>query len=110
MNDDLENIPEKQRSKKQQAGIQLYARQLADKLNEAGVPYKVLLANLEIDHSEESIKSIFREIGRVKYGKSSTSKLTTKECMGCYEEINRITSGLGLHIPWPSWEQFREYN
>lgn len=98
----------KKRSSKQQASIQIYSRNIASLLNDAGIPYKVLIANLSIDHTEESIKNIFREIGRAKFGKSSTSYLTTKECIECYEEFNRILSQFGIHEPWPSDEHFRE--
>lgn len=95
-------VTEKIRSKKQQASLQIFCRSLADELNDAGITQKVLMAYFNIDHSEESIKSIFREIGRIKFGKDSTSKLSTKECTSVFDELNRITSALGISVPWPS--------
>ena len=103
-------MDEKIRSKKQQASLQIYCRKLANTLNEAGISQKVLLEAFEIDNSEESIKSLFREIGRKKYGKTSTAKLTTKECTDVYEEVNRGTSLKGVHEPWPSEEELRYNN
>jgi hypothetical protein len=47
--------------------------------NNSGIDMKVLVSNLRVDTTPESIKSIFREIGRLKYGKVSTADLTTKE-------------------------------
>lgn len=98
---------EQQRTKKQQASLQIFCRNLADQLNEAGISQKVLLENFEIDNSEESIKNLFRQIGLQKYKKKSTADLTTKECQLVYEEVNRGTSLKGVHEPWPSEEEVR---
>lgn len=108
MEQEPHKTPTKTRTTKQQAGIQIFSRNIATMLNDAGIPYKVLIANIRIDHTEESIKNILREIGRVKFGKDSTAKWTTKECQEIYEDFNRITSEFGVHEPWPSSEIFRE--
>lgn len=104
-----QDIPqtEKQRSRKQQACIQIYARNLADKLNEAGISQQLLLSHFDIDWSEESLKAIFRQIGKQKYGKNSTADLSTIQCNEIYDEMNRRTSLEGVSEPWPSEEEIR---
>jgi hypothetical protein len=52
----------------------------------------------------ETIKSLFRLIGGAKFRKYSTTELTAKELMDCYEEINRHLATKGIHIPFPSIE------
>lgn len=96
---------EKRRTTKQNNALHLFCELLADKLNEAGISQRALLEAFEIDHSSESIKNIFRQIGKQKYSKDSTSKLTTKECIDIYDEINRQSSILGIHQPWPTEEE-----
>ena len=96
---------ERQRTIQQNRSLHLYCQQLSNKLNEAGISQRVLLEGLEIDNSEESIKDIFRSLGRAKYQKSSTSMLTTIEIGDCYEELNRHIAHLGIHVPWPSQEE-----
>ena len=99
---EIEEKKEKQRTIQQNKSLHLYCQQLSDKLNEAGISQRVLLEGLEIDNSSESIKDIFRSLGKAKYKKDSTAKLTTKEMSDCYEEFNRHIAHLGVHIPWPS--------
>ena len=101
----MEDKEEKKRTIQQNRSLHLYCQQLSNKLNEAGISQRVLLEGLEIDNSEESIKDIFRSLGRAKYKKDSTAKLTTKEMSDCYEELNRHIAKLGIHIPWPSQEE-----
>jgi len=62
----------------------------------------MVLQAIELDWSADSIKSLFRSLGRAKYAKNSTTQLTTKEIMDCYDEINRIVSKFGVHVDWPS--------
>ena len=98
------NKEEKQRSILQNNSLHEYCQQLADKCNEVGISQRLLLEGLEIDNSLQSVKSIFREMGRAKYGKKSTADLTTKEMSSIYEEFNKHTSKIGIHIDWPSLE------
>ncbi len=95
-------MEEKLRTRKQQNSLQLYCRELAGMLNEAGISQKVFFESLEADYTENTIKDLFKSYARKKYGKDSTTKLTTKEMMDLYEEINRHTSKFGIHLPWPS--------
>lgn len=96
---------DKMRTIKQNKALHLYCGQLAEKLNEAGINQKLLMQGFEIDNSAESIKNIFREIGRVKYLKDSTAKFTTKEMMDVFDEVNRVVSLKGISLNWPTDEE-----
>jgi len=107
----MENKLNKQRTNAQNRSLHLYCSQLAEELNEAGITQRVFLQYLEVDNSAESVKSVFRALGKAKYGKESTSKLTTKECTDIYDEINRNSSRLGIHVAWPNRDfDAPEYN
>lgn len=92
------------RTDKQNRAIHTWFTEVSRECNDRGVDMKVLVENLRVDTSPESIKDIFRQIGSVKYGKKSTADLTTKELMDCYEEFNRLLGQSSLHIPFPSSE------
>lgn len=95
---------QKKRTTAQNNALHLYCEMLAESLNEAGISQSVFLQGLEVDNSLESVKAVFRALGKAKYGKESTALLTTKECSNIYEEINRQSSKIGIHIPFPSQE------
>ena len=95
----------KQRTLRQNDALHKYCRQLSDALVEAGISQRMFLEGLEHDTSPEFIKSVFRAIGKSKYGKTSTSILSTKECSNVYEELNRQSASKGISIPWPSEDE-----
>lgn len=97
-----EETHSKIRTDKQNRSLHKFCELLSETLNEAGISQRVLLEGLEIDNSPESVKAVFRAMGKAKYGKDSTAKLTTKEVMDIYEEFNRHTSKIGIHVPFPS--------
>jgi len=103
---------ERLRTALQNKSLHLYCTQLSDKLNEAGITYRKFLGAMdEIENSPETVKSVMRQLGKAKYEKKSTTQWTTKECMSMYEETNRNTAKIGIHIDWPSKESqsFIEY-
>lgn len=93
------------RTYKQNNALHLFCELLSEALNEAGIGQKVFLDGLEVDNSPESVKSVIRALGKAKYGKKSTAQLTTKEMTDIYEEINRHSAKIGVHVPWPSEEE-----
>ncbi len=97
-------MEEKTRTPKQSNALHLFCQQLADELNAHGITQKMFLQYFEIDNSMESIKNVFREIGRLKYGKKSTKDLSRQEVNWIWEEINRQTSKLGISVEFPSEE------
>jgi hypothetical protein len=93
-----------QRTDLQNKAIHVYFQQVADELNAAGIPYKLLIEGAEITNTAETIKSLFRLIGGAKFRKYSTSELTTKQLMEVYEDFNQILAGKGVHVDFPSNE------
>lgn len=98
----LNNKEERLRTQLQNKALHEWCQQLADTCNEIGITQAVLLQGLEVNNSMESVKAVFRAMGKAKFGKASTAQLTTKEVMDIYEEFNRHTAKIGIHIPWPS--------
>jgi len=99
---------ENQRTLKQNKALHLYCKMLSEALNNAGISQGVFLRGLEVDNSPESVKAVFREIGKVKYLENSTARLSKKEMTEVFEEINRHIASFGIHIPWPSKENKKE--
>lgn len=96
----------KQRTGQQNRSLHLYCEWLSEELFLVGITQKNFLQVMnEVNNSPESIKSVFREYGRAKYGKKSTADLTTKEVMDIYDEFNRNLAKIGIYIPWPSEEE-----
>ena len=97
------------RTKKQNRAAHKFFKELSDELNNAGISQKLLIEGLEVEHTEHSVKSVFRAIGRAKFGKLSTADLTTKELHETFEEMSRICARLGIVIGFPSYEDSEEY-
>lgn len=95
----------KQRTPNQNNALHKYCSVVADELNNHGISMKILLSDLEVDHTMESVKSIFRAIGKAKFGKVSTSDLSTDEITKVYEEMNRMLANSHIHVSFPSYEQ-----
>ncbi len=93
-----------QRTPAQNRSLHKYCTEVANELNNAGISMEVLVQNIEVDHTMESVKSIWRAIAKAKYGKESTKILSKKEIGEVYEEFNRLLAQFGIHIAWPSYE------
>lgn len=100
---------QKQRSHQQNRSLHKYCTEVATELNNAGISMKAFVKDIQVDHTMESVKNIWRAIAREKFGKSSTANLTSKEMNAVYEEVNRHLAGFGLHISFPS-EETRQLN
>ena len=101
----MNNEQEQQRTIRQNNSLHAYCKMLSMALNEAGISQAMFVRGLEHDTSPEFIKAVFRAIGKSKYGKISTSLLSTKECSDVYEELHRQVSKFGIYIPWPSEQE-----
>ena len=76
----------KTRTNQQNKALHLYCEMLYEELSFMGITQKKFLEAMgEVNNSPESIKAVFREYGKVKYGKISTAELTTKEVSDIYE-------------------------
>lgn len=98
----------KQRTAQQNKSAHLYFSEVARELNNAGIGMANFLKDFEIDVTPQSVKDVFRAIGKAKYGKESTADLTTTELQGCWEEFNRALGDRGVNIPFPSSTGFTD--
>ncbi len=99
----------KKRTLRQNRAVHKFFNEAACELNARGITMKVLLDTLDVEHTSHSVKSIFRAIGRVKCGKTSTADLTTVELQECFEELARLFAQNGLVMNFPSYEDTKEY-
>lgn len=94
----------KRRTESQNKAMHKYFEEVADELNNAGIEPAIFLQNFRISHTKESIKDIFRQIGRQKFRKDSTSLLTTGEMNEIIKEFDRHLGGFGILMDFPSEE------
>lgn len=90
------------RTRKQNASMHILFEEIARELNNAGIDMRVLVKNLQVSHTKESVKGIWKAICEAKYGKKSTTELTSKEIDEVYDEFNRLLAEHGIHIPFPN--------
>lgn len=100
----------KQRTLQQNKSIHIGCTQIANVLVENGVSLNKVIKNLEIRPSMESVKDIFRSIAHAKYGIDSTTQLTTQQVNDVWEDlIKAVSESTGIFIPFPSKEEFINY-
>ena len=93
------------RSHRQNKDLHKLCTDISDYCVETGITTEVLVRNFEVYPSMETIKDMFRQVGKEKFGKNSTANLTTVELQQCYEEVARHISEItGEYFPWPSEE------
>lgn len=97
------------RTSQQNKSLHKYLEELSRELNNAGIDVKVMVKNLRVWSTPEMLKVIFKAIAFEKYQVTSTADLTTKQLTECYEEMNRLTSSVGVAIPFPSQLHTQEY-
>ena len=98
-----QNAP-KLRTNAQNRALHKYATEVAIELNNAGISQSVFYKNIEADYTMENIKELWRSFARTKYGKKSTTQLTTREINEIYDEVNRHIAQFGIHVAFPSQE------
>lgn len=98
----LEERKEKLRTAQQNRALHVWCTEVATELNNVGIDMSVLVKNLQVSHSKESVKGIWKAIAEAKYGKKSTTQLTTKELTDVYEEMNRMLASVGVHLAFPN--------
>jgi len=104
----MKPLTPKQRTDAQRRAIEVYFKEVATELNNAGIGMSNFLKDFEIDVTQQSVKDVFRAIGKAKYDKISTADLTTTELQGCWEEFNRALGWTGLEIPFPNASGFTD--
>ena len=100
------------RTVKQQAAIEVYCRELAEALNDAGYEMKAVLAvkHVDIPWTQERVKDVlWKPIQEAATDKKSTTQLDTMEVDRVYSILDRhISSNFGVHIEFPSEESLYE--
>lgn len=91
----------KKRTERQSRAIHVYFEEVARELNDRGIDMRVLVKNLQVAHTKDSVKGIWKAIGEAKYGKKSTTQLTSKEIDEVYDELNKLLSEHDIHIAFP---------
>ena len=97
----------RQRTNQQRKSIEVFCRELANALNDAGLDQRVVLKSMregvEIPWRQESVKDIlWRGIQEHAVGKKSTTQLTTMEVSKVYDILNRWTGEtFGVSVLFP---------
>lgn len=103
---------EQQRTKSQNRSEHKLFQEAANECVAHGITMKPILEACDIYPTSHTMKDIFREIGRVKFGKESTADLTTVENMQVAEEFIKILSDVSqgnIALVFPSQFQSEEY-
>ena len=95
------------RTPKQQAALEVYFRNAAGILNDAGYYHQLnaefLRDAIEIPWTQESFKEFWRSIQNTMYGVSSTTDIESDKVSEVYDAINlALSERTGIHIPFPS--------
>lgn len=95
-----------QRTGQQRKSLEVYCRQLSNKLNIAGYDQKRLIGEFKdgfnLPWTQASMKLLFREIAKAMYDVQSTSELKTEEMQKVYQVVDaRISEITGVTVAWP---------
>lgn len=100
----------KQRTIQQNKSIHKGCQNIADVLIDNGISLNKVIKNLEIRPSMDSVKDIFRSIAESKYGVKSTTELKSNQVTEVWEDlIKAVSESTGVFIPFPSKEEFINY-
>ena len=111
--DMVENNPSELRTKKQNNSLHKGLRNLADKLNDAGLDMQKVFAvkRVSIPWTEDSAREyLFNQISMAMYDGRTSSQLDTKEIQEVWKVLNRhMGENFGITVDWPDrWNQGRE--
>lgn len=95
---------ENKRTIQQNKALHKYCTEVAKELNDSGVTVSAFVKDIQADFSMETVKMMWRAFAKAKYGKDSTTELTTKQINEIYDECNRHISQFGIHVAFPSQE------
>jgi len=97
------------RSNQQNKALHKYCTELAVELNNAGVTVEAVMKDLQADFTMETVKMMWRAFAKAKYGKESTTELTSKQINEIFDEVNRHVSQFGISMSFPSQENTPNY-
>lgn len=100
------------RTDQQQKALEVFFRELAEALNDAGFEMKEVLAVKEVDipWTQDLVKNVlWRPIQEAMLEKHSTTQLEINEVSRVYDVLDRhISSHFGVHVPFPSEEELAQ--
>ena len=95
----------KQRSPLQNNALQVYCRELAKALNDAGHEREVNtpIGKCQLPWNADSVKeNIWRPVQKAMTGEHSTTQPERQQYVEIYDVINRhMAETKGIHVPWP---------
>jgi hypothetical protein len=106
---DKDTTPQKQRSLAQNRALHKWCQECATELSNAGITVQAFVKDLEADFTMETVKMMWRAFAKAKYGKESTTQLTSKQINEVYDECNRHLAKFEIHLPFPSQEETQSY-
>ena len=94
------------RTNRQNRAMHLYFELAADELSSAGFELRdLVLDNIPIPITSESIKLLWKQMQEKMYGTTSTTELKTNQVGEIYDAMNIVISErLKIHIPFPNWD------
>lgn len=98
------------RTSKQNRSLHLFFTLLAYEMKEQGLDMRtVLKPSIEITPTMELCKEyLWRPIQIAKYGKASTTEITTKELQAIYQDLDRFfLSKHQINLPFPSEDNLK---
>jgi hypothetical protein len=93
------------RTDQQRKALEVFCRELAEALNDAGLDMKkTLKPDIDIPWSQESVKDyLWRPIQEAMTGKHSSTDLDTVQPSAISDVLNRhLSEKFGIYVPWPS--------
>lgn len=97
-----ENKQVKIRTPAQNKAIHKYFTDVANECRAQGITLKQLMSVFELEVDEVVIKRMAQHIGLVRYGKSHTSDMTTKELSDVVDILMKILANIGLETNFPN--------
>ena len=94
------------RTNRQNRALHLYFSLVSDELSSAGFELRdLVLDNIPIPITSESIKLLWKQMQEKMYGTTSTTELKTNEVGEIYDAMNIVISErLKVHIPFPNFD------
>jgi hypothetical protein len=94
-----------QRTTTQNSALHKGCEQIADVLIENNVTLAEVIDHLEVRPSMESIKALYRDIAKSKYGVTSTTQLESNQITQIWEDLaHAVGLVTGVNIEFPSQE------
>ncbi len=94
------------RTNRQNRALHLYFSLVSDELSSAGFELRdLVLDNIPIPITSESIKLLWKQMQEKMYGTTSTTELKTNQISEVYDAMNIVISErLKVHIPFPNFD------